>query len=182
MERGDDLQAIRRSMSRQNFLDRTADLLLIRELNDDERGFWTYETQGNAPRPSRRPTGEVPDIFAGGTLSVRLTVAPGYFGLHPLAKSAGSSWGTLLTVGRASKNDIILDHESVSKFHACFQRDDAGGWGIKDNGSTNGTTVDGQPVPSDGRFVPVKGGMAIRFGLCDSELISAADLFDALGP
>jgi Protein of unknown function (DUF3662)/FHA domain len=50
-----------------------------------------------------------------------------------------------LRIGRARANDLVLDHESVSRHHAELRRD-RGGVVIADLGSTNGTRVDGQAV------------------------------------
>jgi hypothetical protein len=48
-------------------------------------------------------------------------------------------------LGRADDNDVVLDHESVSRHHAEIRRD-GDRITIRDLGSTNGTRVDGQPV------------------------------------
>jgi pSer/pThr/pTyr-binding forkhead associated (FHA) protein len=53
--------------------------------------------------------------------------------------------GGPLRIGRARANDLVLDHESVSRHHAELRRD-RGGVVIADLGSTNGTRVDGQAV------------------------------------
>ena len=64
-------------------------------------------------------------------------------------------------VGRGEHNDVVLPEPSVSGSHATLQRRE-GVWLVSDLGSTNGTTVDGEPVDDDGS--PLGPGATIRFG------------------
>jgi pSer/pThr/pTyr-binding forkhead associated (FHA) protein len=66
----------------------------------------------------------------------------------------------VVNIGRADYNDIVLPEPSVSTAHAKLQRRE-GVWVISDLDSTNGTTVDGEPVK--GEF-PLSPGATIRFG------------------
>jgi pSer/pThr/pTyr-binding forkhead associated (FHA) protein len=63
-------------------------------------------------------------------------------------------------VGRDASCDVVLDDKSVSRRHACFERR-AGGWAVVDQGSANGTFVDGEPV----RDAPLRDGQELRLGL-----------------
>ena len=65
----------------------------------------------------------------------------------------------VVNIGRADYNDIVLPEASVSTAHAKLQRRE-GVWVISDLESTNGTTVDGEPVKGD----PLSPGATIRFG------------------
>jgi hypothetical protein len=69
-----------------------------------------------------------------------------------------------LRIGRALDNDLVFDHDSVSRHHAEVRRD-GGRYVIVDLGSTNGTRVDGQPVSEHplwpGALIEV-GGVAMR--------------------
>lgn len=48
-------------------------------------------------------------------------------------------------LGRSSRNDVQIDHDSISRFHAELElRDD--GLFVRDLDSSNGTFVNGQPV------------------------------------
>ncbi len=58
----------------------------------------------------------------------------------PLAKS-------VTTLGRATDNDIVLEHPLVSRHHAQVTRQEDGDYLISDLGSANGLTVNGQRVP-----------------------------------
>ena len=66
----------------------------------------------------------------------------------------------VVNIGRADYNDIVLPEASVSTAHAKLQRRE-GVWVMSDLDSTNGTTVDGEPVK--GEF-PLSPGATIRFG------------------
>ncbi|MCP4898085.1 MAG: FHA domain-containing protein [bacterium] len=68
-----------------------------------------------------------------------------------------------VTVGRTSINDIVLDGESISKFHAFFKIELGGSYSLCDPGSTNGTRVNGLPLEKDSPY-PLKGGETITFG------------------
>jgi pSer/pThr/pTyr-binding forkhead associated (FHA) protein len=54
--------------------------------------------------------------------------------------------GQALTVGRLPDCDLVIDDPSVSKHHATLTWD--AGAVIEDAGSSNGTTVNGQPITS----------------------------------
>ncbi len=67
---------------------------------------------------------------------------------------------TVVNVGRADYNDIVIADPSVSTTHAKLQRrDDV--WVLSDLGSTNGTYVEGEPVTGETALTP---GTTLRFG------------------
>ena len=65
----------------------------------------------------------------------------------------------VFSVGRLPNCSLILSDENVSRNHAVIQRA-PGGWALIDNGSTNGTTVNGAPVSE----VQLQSGDQIVFG------------------
>jgi hypothetical protein len=67
--------------------------------------------------------------------------------------------GPLITIGRASDNDIIVDDPVVSRHH-CQLKLQHGAYGFVDLGSRNGSTVNGQPVTE----VALGPGDVIRIG------------------
>ena len=62
-------------------------------------------------------------------------------------------------IGRSSKNDLFLDHESISRHHARVTFDGTSYW-VADLNSTNGTFVNDDPV----REQRLKDGDQIRIG------------------
>jgi FHA domain len=95
--------------------------------------------------------------------------------LAPLTKSDRNPYDNFIFVGRASTCDVIFRDASVSKSHAVFERDDARVWRLRDNGSHNGTWVDGRRLAPKTR-VPVASGHAIVFGAYPAYLIMPDDL------
>ena len=66
--------------------------------------------------------------------------------IYPLVKSQyGSSSRSTFCVGRVDGNDMIMADLAISKHHAVFNIKD-GFYLIRDLGSTNGTTLNGEPV------------------------------------
>jgi hypothetical protein len=66
-----------------------------------------------------------------------------------LIKRPGNAFPDIISIGRATNNDIVLDLVSVSKVHGFFRRE-GDGWIYADNRSTNGTTWNGKVVkPGD---------------------------------
>jgi hypothetical protein len=59
-------------------------------------------------------------------------------GEYPLTKM-------ITTVGRAAKNDIVIDHPAVSAYHARFEKE-GDRYTVADINSTNGTSVNGQRI------------------------------------
>ena len=53
--------------------------------------------------------------------------------------------GSMKTLGRAQTVDFVVDAALISRVHCRFTLD-AGGLGIEDLGSTNGTYVNGQRI------------------------------------
>ncbi len=67
-----------------------------------------------------------------------------------------------LTLGRGKDNDVILDDPQVSSSHArlTWGRE---GWLVEDLGSTNGTLLNGRPLPPH-RSAPLKPGDVAQLG------------------
>ena len=80
--------------------------------------------------------------------------------------SGRSPFPNFVSVGRAKVNDVIISHQSVSKFHAFFRNADDGTFVIQDGGSKNGTMVNHTRVPdkSESRPVLVESGARVSFG------------------
>ncbi len=90
-------------------------------------------------------------------------------------RAAESSRTHLITIGRTAKNDVTIEDISVSRFHAFFKRNPAGGFQLFDAGSTNGTIVNEFSVCTKEAGPPtdVKSGDSIRFGQVDVTFLEA---------
>lgn len=81
-----------------------------------------------------------------------------------LRKEKNNAFRRGITVGRTSNNDLVLEHPSVSRFHAWFAIDEGTRrWAVHDAGSKNGTVVEGAKlVPR--RACELEGRTRVRFG------------------
>lgn len=69
--------------------------------------------------------------------------------------------GARLTLGRTDDADIVINDSGLSRVHASINREEDRIW-IIDEGSTNGSSVNGDPVPFAG--TPLKDGDEIYIG------------------
>ncbi len=67
-----------------------------------------------------------------------------------------------VTVGRSSSSELLLDDKQVSRHHACFYIHQGQYW-IRDEGSANGTYINGVRLPPK-TPQPLQGNEEIRFG------------------
>jgi class 3 adenylate cyclase len=80
----------------------------------------------------------------------------------------------LVTIGRDSAQcDIVLLHASVSRRHARLSVGTDNNLQIEDIGSTNGTAIDGRPIPAGAAPEPLAPGSTLRLG--DIELVVRYD-------
>jgi hypothetical protein len=106
--------------------------------------------------------------------------------VHPLRKKAGDTgFAERISVGRARNKDIVLRHNSVSKFHGWFEIDQEGVVSVADAGSKNGTFAKGVAVPAR-KLVRVDPGDEVKFGSIVTAICSAEALWkvihDEVGP
>jgi hypothetical protein len=73
-----------------------------------------------------------------------------------------------ISIGRASVNDLVLPHRSISRFHAYFQHEtQSARWALADAASRNGTQADGVPLKPN---IPAVLGTAHRLRVGDLDL------------
>jgi FHA domain-containing protein len=176
MELLENLQKLKRQLTRAEFEKKFQHPWLIRELDEDERPalFRTMVTNiKRHPSPPKRSTA------SDGYLRL-LGVDPSRFGLYPLSKSGSNPWSDRVLVGRASNNDIVLKNDRISKLHAYFQCGARGIWRLYDAKSANGTRVDGVAVPSGEEGVEIHSGQVVLFGTVATEVVDSATLYDSL--
>lgn len=115
------------------------------------------------------------EATAPGTPAMRLN-----FAVFPVRRTGRSPFPNFISIGRAKSNDVIIEDESVSKFHAFFRRSEKEEFVLQDGGSKNGTAVDGEEVPEKNKGGPVivESGMRLRFGSVEMTFLAAAEFVD----
>lgn len=84
--------------------------------------------------------------------------------VHAVEKSDRNSFANMVTLGRSSNNDIVIEHRSVSKLHILLRPDpDSKGYSATDVGSTNGTMLNGTALAPN-RARPLESGNALNVG------------------
>jgi hypothetical protein len=181
MELLENLQKLKRQLTRAEFEKKFPHPWLVRELDDDERPalFRTMVTNVKkiAPPP---PIPKQRLGAAANGLSAQISAEPGRFGVYPLAKSGSNPWSDRILVGRASNNDVVIRNDRISKLHAYFQAGTRGGWRVHDARSANGTRVDGVLVPPGEEGLEVKSGQMVMFGTVAVQVLDSAELYEAL--
>jgi hypothetical protein len=124
--------------------------------------------QASGPRPTQ--VRGLPGSASDRTAHLRLMV-------YPVVRTERSIF-PFVTVGRTQNNDIVFPEVTISRFHAFFKSDDDGGFSLQDAGSTNGSTVNNQPVPAQRKGSPIrlKSGDNLRFGSVEVTFLSAQAL------
>lgn len=102
--------------------------------------------------------------------------------LAPLRKRPGSTlFRNLVTLGRATSNDVEVKSREVSKVHAFFLIDPASGAvRVTDGGSTNGTAVNGRPLAAKQESAELTGGDEVSFGGLRTVFHTPATLWEYL--
>ena len=67
-----------------------------------------------------------------------------------------------ITLGRDSTNQVVIDDQMVSRFHALIQKINDSFF-IQDLNSSNGTFVNDKPVPP-GKYIQINKNDNIKFG------------------
>lgn len=139
-----------------SWLDELGAFVLVGSPRLNARRQWSFATQrvGQTIPPSE--TAEAP-----------LDVADSV--VFPVRK-VGRTFASTILVGRATSNDIAVDHNTVSKLHARLRFEDDYLL-VEDAGSRNGTWVEGDRVSS---ACPLYAGDTVRFGSCTFEVYARA--------
>jgi len=100
---------------------------------------------------------------------------------YPIRRT-GRSAGHLVALGRTANNNVVIPDISVSRFHAFAKEVEGGSLAIQDAGSTNGTVVNSDSVPSQGHGPPIelKTGDSVRLGQVEFSYLDARSLLDFL--
>ncbi|GEM_PF-1234279 len=156
-------------LSRKRFLNRFRVPFLLIEMRGRKKseGFLSFARTATKKQPTEAP------IRLGGNVVDSLAV--------PLEKSGRNDFEEMITVGRDAKNDVIIPHKSVSKFHAVIRREAGDGrMTLGDVGSTNGTELNGELL-EEGKAVSLDSGARIIFaGSVQASYFASEEFFDYL--
>lgn len=111
------------------------------------------------------------------TLTVRSVDFLPYLGrVGFLLKRPGNPFPRMISLGRTSSMDLVLEVRSISKFHGYFEESD-GSWTYVDHDSTNGSWLNGQRLEGGERYVLATGDR-LRFGLdVEAVFLPSGDLY-----
>jgi hypothetical protein len=96
-----------------------------------------------------------------------------------VAKREGNVYEGMITIGRATNNDVVLPAVVVSKFHAYVTQEGARFY-LADAGSSNGTAVNGALLQTRSQKHALENGDRIHFGELKAFFVSTEGLFDWL--
>jgi len=84
-----------------------------------------------------------------------------------------------VTVGRGPENDVVVDDATLSRVHLVLMRLEAGGWSVRDAGSSNGTRLDGRALEA-GTPAPLPSGARLEAGSVHLTFLEPADFLRRL--
>lgn len=93
----------------------------------------------------------------------------------PVKKKPGNPWPRMISVGRTRSCDISLRYPNISKLHAIFRTTERDTLELIDQGSVNGTLVNGESL-SDARELNT--GDRLSFGGIELEFMDAPRLIE----
>jgi hypothetical protein len=134
------------------------------------------EQQTRPMRTMRLPSAE---MLASAMLAERRRLAQQLGRLVLAVRKTQSSYPNMITVGRATNNDVVIQDGLVSKFHAWFRLSD-GNAALADAGSANGTRVNDTPLVANAEPTPLVSGDKITFGVIAFRFVDAAGAWAAL--
>jgi hypothetical protein len=101
--------------------------------------------------------------------------------VHALTKREGSNnpFGFMITLGRATNNDVVVEHPAVSSFHLYF-RQLGDTWQVADANSSFGTKVDGNLLPVERSRKILPGALIELADRVALEFVTAAEVWERL--
>lgn len=126
----------RRDLTKKAFMQRFNHPFLVEELV--QRGSGEKNFEFATLQISKEEVKSLLGLTPGGTAKNQV---------RRVVKRASNAFEGMINVGRAGNNDVVLDYQAISKFHAYFTKDPSGDiFYVTDADSTNGTFVNGQQL------------------------------------
>lgn len=99
-----------------------------------------------------------------------------------LAKRDGANaFASMITIGRAPNNDIVIPAAAVSKFHAFIMLIGSGDPHLLvDAGSSNGTSVNGKQLEARTERAKLESGAEVKLGTLRAVFYTSARFYEAL--
>ncbi len=89
---------------------------------------------------------------------------------------ANNAFAFGITVGRVDTNDLVLEDDSISRFHAFLKLDERNQmWMLTDAESKNGTWVDGKRLEKNQR-IALRDNVSVKFGDAEMRFLMPATL------
>lgn len=96
-------------------------------------------------------------------------------------RPGANAFSHMITLGRASNNDLVVRYQNVSKFHAYLSLGYDGALaGLVDAGSTNGTFIRDVQVASRANALPLDSGVELRFSDLKAVYLEPASFYQYL--
>jgi len=134
--------------------------------------------EADAPREviSDAPTRGVGIGFASGGTASREDAPPLVFAL----RKSKPTFSTIISVGRDRNNDVVIEDERVSRFHAffSFHPGQPGRIDVGDAGSANGTFVGTKRLEPKGPTMTVSPGARVTIATFEFDLLDAGGTWD----
>lgn len=93
---------------------------------------------------------------------------------EPVERILTLKLGERLSIGRTKENNLAIDDQSISKYHAAIVLNAERKVVVADTGSTNGTFVGGERIDY-GKAVEIRSGEKVKFGTVDVTIDIAKD-------
>lgn len=95
-------------------------------------------------------------------------------------RQGASGFGAMITIGRASNNDIFFEGPGVSKFHAFLRKSSDGTFRVFDAGSTYGTYVGDRQIKGAADSATLASGDTLKLGQIDLLYFDGPGLYEYL--